>query len=168
MVTGYHFRAISVLFFSRKSSFQVYLIFRKQMYIYICPYVHMVRACVYLPVYVRYVRMHVCTCTNRSLSFHVSFNLFLIENRVLDLTIFFLWQLNFVKSYLRTVGKEGASEEERIMMEIKVFSLASHLFWGLWSIVNAKLSEIPFGYWVSCKNFDADRTIWISLDRTEY
>lgn len=38
-------------------------------------------------------------------------------------------------------------EEERIMMEIKLFSLASHLFWGLWSIVNAKLSEIPFGYW---------------------
>ena len=33
------------------------------------------------------------------------------------------------------------------MMEIKIFSLASHLFWGLWSIVNAKLSEIPFGYW---------------------
>ena len=34
------------------------------------------------------------------------------------------------------------------MMEIKIFYLASHLFWGLWSIVNAKLSEIPFGYWV--------------------
>ncbi|XP_043519315.1 choline kinase alpha-like [Frieseomelitta varia] len=33
------------------------------------------------------------------------------------------------------------------MMEIKIFYLASHLFWGLWSIVNAKLSEIPFGYW---------------------
>nr|XP_012154098.1 PREDICTED: choline kinase alpha-like [Megachile rotundata]XP_012154100.1 PREDICTED: choline kinase alpha-like [Megachile rotundata] len=33
------------------------------------------------------------------------------------------------------------------MTEIKIFSLASHLFWGLWSIVNAKLSEIPFGYW---------------------
>lgn len=33
------------------------------------------------------------------------------------------------------------------MAEIKIFSLASHLFWGLWSIVNAKLSEIPFGYW---------------------
>lgn len=47
------------------------------------------------------------------------------------------------------MGKEGPSEEDRIMMEIKIFSLASHLFWGLWSIVNAKLSEIPFGYWVS-------------------
>ncbi|KAI4502701.1 hypothetical protein M0802_001745 [Mischocyttarus mexicanus] len=56
-------------------------------------------------------------------------------------------KLNFIKSYLRTVQKESQTEEERIMMEIKIFSLASHLFWGLWSIVNAKLSEIPFGYW---------------------
>lgn len=38
------------------------------------------------------------------------------------------------------------------MMEIKIFSLASHLFWGLWSIVNAKLSEIPFGYWVCSRH----------------
>lgn len=33
------------------------------------------------------------------------------------------------------------------MVEIKIFSLGSHLFWGLWAIVNAKLSQIPFGYW---------------------
>lgn len=33
------------------------------------------------------------------------------------------------------------------MMEVRIFSLASHLFWGLWSVVNAKLSQIPFGYW---------------------
>uniref|UniRef100_V9ICB0 Choline kinase alpha n=4 Tax=Apis TaxID=7459 RepID=V9ICB0_APICE len=56
-------------------------------------------------------------------------------------------KLNFVRSYLKTIGKEGPTEEERVMMEIKIFFLASHLFWGLWSIVNAKLSEIPFGYW---------------------
>lgn len=48
---------------------------------------------------------------------------------------------------MKTIGKEGPTEEERVMMEIKIFFLASHLFWGLWSIVNAKLSEIPFGYW---------------------
>lgn len=34
------------------------------------------------------------------------------------------------------------------MMELRIFSLATHLFWGLWSVVNAKLSQIPFGYWV--------------------
>ena len=46
------------------------------------------------------------------------------------------------------MGKTGQAEEERMMDEIKLFSLASDLFWGLWSIVNAKLSQIPFGYWV--------------------
>ncbi|XP_011163389.1 choline/ethanolamine kinase isoform X1 [Solenopsis invicta] len=56
-------------------------------------------------------------------------------------------KLNFIRAYLRTLGKEGSLEEERIMMEVKIFSLASHLFWGLWSVVNAKLSQIPFGYW---------------------
>ncbi|XP_018345895.1 PREDICTED: choline/ethanolamine kinase isoform X2 [Trachymyrmex septentrionalis] len=56
-------------------------------------------------------------------------------------------KLNFIRAYLRTLSKEGSLEEERIMMEVRIFSLASHLFWGLWSIVNAKLSQIPFGYW---------------------
>lgn len=37
---------------------------------------------------------------------------------------------------------------EDILEEIEAYSLASHLFWTLWSIVNAKLSQIPFGYWV--------------------
>ncbi|XP_077266173.1 choline/ethanolamine kinase isoform X2 [Temnothorax americanus] len=56
-------------------------------------------------------------------------------------------KLNFIRAYLKTLGKEGSLEEERIMMEVRIFSLASHLFWGLWSVVNAKLSQIPFGYW---------------------
>jgi choline/ethanolamine kinase len=34
-----------------------------------------------------------------------------------------------------------------MLAEIRLFSLASDLFWGLWSVVNAKLSQIPFGYW---------------------
>ncbi|KAL7290987.1 hypothetical protein TKK_0015130 [Trichogramma kaykai] len=54
---------------------------------------------------------------------------------------------NFIRNYLRVAGKEGQAEEERMMAEIRIFSLASNLFWGLWSIVNAKLSQIPFGYW---------------------
>lgn len=61
----------------------------------------------------------------------------------------FFLQLNFVRMYLKTLGKEGTAEEERLMNDIKIFALASDLFWGLWSVVNAKLSEIPFGYWVS-------------------
>ncbi|XP_033223596.1 choline/ethanolamine kinase isoform X2 [Belonocnema kinseyi] len=56
-------------------------------------------------------------------------------------------KLNFIRCYLRTIGKEGQVEEDKMMSEIRLFSLASNLFWGLWSIVNAKLSQIPFGYW---------------------
>ncbi|XP_072757958.1 choline/ethanolamine kinase isoform X2 [Anoplolepis gracilipes] len=56
-------------------------------------------------------------------------------------------KLNFIRAYLKTLGKEGSLEEQRVMMEVRIFSLATHLFWGLWSIVNAKISQIPFGYW---------------------
>lgn len=66
---------------------------------------------------------------------------------------FLFQQLNFIRSYLKNTGKEGPAEEEQILMEIKLFTLASHLFWGLWGIVNAKLSQIPFGYWVSLQLF---------------
>ncbi|XP_070152962.1 choline/ethanolamine kinase isoform X1 [Polyergus mexicanus] len=56
-------------------------------------------------------------------------------------------KLNFIRAYLKILGKEGSVEEQHVMMEVRVFSLTSHLFWGLWSIVNAKISQIPFGYW---------------------
>ncbi|XP_043468524.1 choline/ethanolamine kinase isoform X1 [Leptopilina heterotoma] len=56
-------------------------------------------------------------------------------------------KLNFIRCYLKKIGKEGEAEEEKLMAEVQVFSLATHLFWGLWGIVNAKTSDIPFGYW---------------------
>lgn len=36
---------------------------------------------------------------------------------------------------------------DNILNEIKCFTLASHLFWSLWALVNLQ-SEIQFGYWV--------------------
>ncbi|XP_011297653.1 choline/ethanolamine kinase isoform X2 [Fopius arisanus] len=56
-------------------------------------------------------------------------------------------KLHFIRHYLRTIGKESAAEEEKLMDEVKVFTIISHLVWGLWSIVNARHSQIPFGYW---------------------
>ncbi|KAK0081831.1 hypothetical protein PV325_011513 [Microctonus aethiopoides] len=56
-------------------------------------------------------------------------------------------KLHFIRNYLKTMNQEGHIEEERLMDEVKVFSLASHLFWGLWAVVNAGHSQIPFGYW---------------------
>uniref|UniRef100_A0A023FM34 Putative choline kinase n=1 Tax=Amblyomma cajennense TaxID=34607 RepID=A0A023FM34_AMBCJ len=34
-----------------------------------------------------------------------------------------------------------------VLREARVFTLASHLFWTLWSIFNAHTSKIKFGYW---------------------
>ncbi|XP_047005149.1 choline/ethanolamine kinase isoform X1 [Schistocerca americana] len=58
-------------------------------------------------------------------------------------------QLVFARSYLKTFHqKQPTTEEETVLLkEVQAFTLASHLFWGLWAVVNAKLSQIPFGYW---------------------
>ncbi|KAM3919544.1 choline kinase alpha-like isoform 1-T1 [Leptodactylus fuscus] len=63
-------------------------------------------------------------------------------------------QLHFISSYLMEfqLGFENLSNEERskvendMLVEINRFALASHFFWGLWSIVQAKISSIEFGY----------------------
>lgn len=39
--------------------------------------------------------------------------------------------------------------EEKLLQEVRVFTLASHFFWALWSIVHEHVSKIPFGYLVS-------------------
>ncbi|KAG8563691.1 hypothetical protein GDO81_016174 [Engystomops pustulosus] len=66
-------------------------------------------------------------------------------------------QLHFISSYMAEFqpGFENLSNEERsiveneMLIEINRFALASHFFWGLWSIVQAKISSIEFGYMVS-------------------
>lgn len=59
-------------------------------------------------------------------------------------------QLLFIRNYLQTYRKTVQNydaDEVDLLKEVQAFTLASHLFWGLWSTVNAKLSQIPFGYW---------------------
>ncbi|XP_062990530.1 choline/ethanolamine kinase [Elgaria multicarinata webbii] len=63
-------------------------------------------------------------------------------------------QLHFIRCYLEEAAGKNAplspSEQERIeaemLVEISRFTMASHFFWGLWSIVQAKISTIEFGY----------------------
>nr|XP_046249837.1 choline kinase alpha isoform X2 [Scatophagus argus] len=63
-------------------------------------------------------------------------------------------QLHFIESYLRESdpGFDNLSVEDQMKMkeelyvEVNRFSLASHFFWGLWSIIQARLSTIKFGY----------------------
>lgn len=66
-----------------------------------------------------------------------------------------------MRTYLHNAGRPGERaterDEEALLCEVQAFSLASHLFWGLWSAVNAKLSQIPFGYWVSTSIISAEK-----------
>ncbi|XP_062837342.1 choline/ethanolamine kinase isoform X1 [Anolis carolinensis] len=65
-----------------------------------------------------------------------------------------LQQLHFIRCYLEEA--KGKSEplspedqertEEEMLLEISRFAMASHFFWGLWSILQAKISTIEFGY----------------------
>ncbi|KAM6094815.1 choline/ethanolamine kinase [Chlamydotis macqueenii] len=63
-------------------------------------------------------------------------------------------QLHFIRHYLSedsgrggdATHEEQARIEEEMLAEIDRFVLASHFFWGLWSVLQAKISTIPFGY----------------------
>lgn len=60
-------------------------------------------------------------------------------------------QLHFFHSYLME-NNPALNEEDRhvqaeaMIIEVNRFALASHFFWGLWSILQAKISTIQFGY----------------------
>uniref|UniRef100_A0A673TK37 Ethanolamine kinase n=1 Tax=Suricata suricatta TaxID=37032 RepID=A0A673TK37_SURSU len=63
-------------------------------------------------------------------------------------------QLHFISNYLAAFqnefenlsNEEKCAIEEEMLLEVNRFALASHFFWGLWSIVQAKISSIEFGY----------------------
>lgn len=43
-------------------------------------------------------------------------------------------------------SEEQSATKEDMLLEVNRFALASHFLWGLWSIVQAKISSIEFGY----------------------
>ncbi|XP_052568183.1 choline kinase alpha isoform X1 [Peromyscus californicus insignis] len=63
-------------------------------------------------------------------------------------------QLHFISSYLTAFqndfeslsSEEQSATKEDMLVEVNRFALASHFLWGLWSIVQAKISSIEFGY----------------------
>ncbi|XP_057597583.1 choline/ethanolamine kinase isoform X2 [Hippopotamus amphibius kiboko] len=62
-------------------------------------------------------------------------------------------QLHFIRHYLVELKKgETVSQEEQkkleadLLVEANRYALASHFFWGLWSILQASMSTIEFGY----------------------
>nr|XP_046249188.1 choline/ethanolamine kinase [Scatophagus argus] len=71
-------------------------------------------------------------------------------------------QLHFIKAYLAEQRRDSDSMEDQtqieedIIIEANRYALASHFLWGLWSIIQAKISKIEFGYmdYAQCR-FDA-------------
>lgn len=59
-------------------------------------------------------------------------------------------QLHFIRHYLSERGivapEDQARLEDEMIVEANRFALASHFLWGLWSIIQAKISKIEFGY----------------------
>ncbi|XP_061422724.1 choline kinase alpha-like isoform X1 [Lethenteron reissneri] len=58
-------------------------------------------------------------------------------------------QLLFIRQYLAACGDDDdidLNKEEAMLVEVNRFALASHFFWGLWAIIQAKISTIEFGY----------------------
>uniref|UniRef100_A0A8C2K5Z6 ethanolamine kinase n=1 Tax=Cyprinus carpio TaxID=7962 RepID=A0A8C2K5Z6_CYPCA len=59
-------------------------------------------------------------------------------------------QLHFIRHYLSerrgVAPADQARIEEDMIIEANRFALASHFLWGLWSIIQAKISKIEFGY----------------------
>ncbi|XP_010888701.2 choline/ethanolamine kinase [Esox lucius] len=63
-------------------------------------------------------------------------------------------QLHFIRNYLaeaggyseNTMNEDQARIEQQMLFEANRFALASHFLWGLWSIIQARISKIEFGY----------------------
>ncbi|KAM6945895.1 choline kinase alpha isoform 1-T1 [Aplochiton taeniatus] len=63
-------------------------------------------------------------------------------------------QMHFFSNYLsekdpafvHLSGEKQQSLKEEMYLEVNRFSLASHFFWGLWSIIQSRISTIEFGY----------------------
>ncbi|KAJ0183016.1 hypothetical protein K1T71_000992 [Dendrolimus kikuchii] len=63
----------------------------------------------------------------------------------------------FIKEYLKhyqcnvseekTLLAPSIDDVNQLLNEVEAFAMVSHLFWSLWSLVNASKSKIPFGYW---------------------
>ncbi|XP_068595294.1 choline/ethanolamine kinase [Brachionichthys hirsutus] len=59
-------------------------------------------------------------------------------------------QLYFIRAYLAEQNSDTTVDqtqiEEQMIIEANRYALASHFLWGLWSIIQARISTIEFGY----------------------
>ncbi|KAK7259627.1 hypothetical protein RIF29_25238 [Crotalaria pallida] len=53
----------------------------------------------------------------------------------------------FVRAYLSSSGEQPSdSEVEQLLQEVEKYTLANHLFWGIWGIISAQVNKIDFDY----------------------
>ncbi|KAL0285637.1 UNVERIFIED_CONTAM: putative choline kinase [Sesamum angustifolium] len=53
----------------------------------------------------------------------------------------------FVQQYLRSAGDEPSDEAiEQLANDIEKYTLANHIFWGLWGLISAHVNHIEFQY----------------------
>ena len=86
----------------------------------------------------------------------VTYMIFYIEYWFLKMFIIFAFQNRFFRDYLterrRIEGDDSPITEvelSALYKEARVFSAVSDYFWTVWSILQADISDIEFGYLVS-------------------
>ncbi|KAG9153294.1 hypothetical protein Leryth_025082 [Lithospermum erythrorhizon] len=53
----------------------------------------------------------------------------------------------FIRTYLScSGGQPSLSEVEQLVEEVEKYTLANHIFWGLWGIISEHVNEIDFDY----------------------
>ena len=58
------------------------------------------------------------------------------------------FQLKWLRTYLERIDIKNVSDDRvsRLFQEVQIFALAAHLFWGVWALVQAEISDIDFNY----------------------
>ncbi|KAK6191601.1 hypothetical protein SNE40_003246 [Patella caerulea] len=58
-------------------------------------------------------------------------------------------QYSFFKEYLKASGECDICDKDlqALYIEVNTYALASHFYWAIWAIIQAKTSVIEFGYW---------------------
>eukprot|EP01025_Chloroclados_australasicus_P010998 TRINITY_DN14740_c0_g1_i1.p3 TRINITY_DN14740_c0_g1~~TRINITY_DN14740_c0_g1_i1.p3 ORF type:complete len:357 (-),score=34.76 TRINITY_DN14740_c0_g1_i1:424-1494(-) len=53
---------------------------------------------------------------------------------------------SYLEGYIQNGGQVSENEVEKGLAEVAAFSLASHIYWGVWALLQAKYSPIDFDY----------------------
>uniref|UniRef100_A0A2P2NRH9 Putative choline kinase 3 n=1 Tax=Rhizophora mucronata TaxID=61149 RepID=A0A2P2NRH9_RHIMU len=53
----------------------------------------------------------------------------------------------FVHAYLCSAGNQTSEDEiERLLHDVEMYTLASHLLWGVWGLISGYVNKIDFDY----------------------